>query len=234
MILSPVAMIVLISSASRTSISGLAGFWLVYYLLGNYQNMRVTTKAMMFTAIVFVCFLLVATVDLGKVWYDFVIYSGRLENYTTPLLVVAKNNIWLAGLGFNFVERLNRLRTVTYLDSFYLWTFLESGVIGFILLIGTIICFAFMYFRDTRYMTKFHRLAGGLLAVMLWYGLFESRMYSNRDAIDMANWILLIAAVNERCSLINSHRGVSPTKTHNIPIRLMNPHENRLEILHNS
>ena len=225
----PAAIIILISTASRTSISGLAGFWLVYYLLGNYQNMRITTKAMMFTTVIFMCFIFAVVVDWGKTWDDFIIYSGRLENYTSTFPILTENGTWLTGLGFAFIERLNRLREMTALDSFYLYTVLESGLVGFVLLIGTIICFSFMYFRDTRYMTKFHKLSGGLLAVMLWYGFFESKMYGS-DALDMLNWILLMSALHERWLIIYSrHKAAALVSRKHI-----NTHENRLDILHNS
>ena len=178
----------------------------------------------MLTTTMFVCFVLAVTVDWGREWDEFIIYSGRLENYTTTLPLLTVNNTWLTGLGFNFLERLNQFRDVRFLDSFYLWTLLESGVVGFILLVGTIIGFSFMYFRDTRYMSKSHRLTGGLLAVMLWYGLFEARMYGS-NAVDMLNWILLIAAMNERYALIRHVTG------HQMCV---NAHEVRLNILHNS
>ena len=205
MLIVPVAVIMLISCASRTSISGSAGFWMVYYLLGNYRKMKWTTKAMVITIIVFVCIILAVIVDWTKVWSDFVGYSGRAENYTSTFPIITAKGVWLTGLGMSFVENLNRLRTMGALDSFYLYTILGAGLIGFFILIGTILCFSFMYFQDTKYMTKFHRLAGGLLAVIVYYGLFESKLFG-KDIYDLLNWILLVLAINERYAIIASER----------------------------
>ena len=177
----------------------------MYHLLGFYRNTSVLTKAMMSTVIMFFCLVLASFIDLGRIWSDFVDYSDRAENYVSTLPLLTANGIWFTGFGFAFVENLNRFRTVGYLDSFYLYTLLETGLVGFMLLIGTILRCSKMYFRNTKYMTKFHRMAGGLLAVMLWCGLFETKMYGN-DAVDMLNWILLIAATNERYYLIRKHR----------------------------
>ncbi|MBQ7219954.1 MAG: hypothetical protein IJS28_03125 [Synergistaceae bacterium] len=171
-------------------------------------------KAMAVSVILFVCLVIIVSVEWGEVWYDFVIYSGRLENYTTTFPFLTEKGSWFTGLGFGFLEQLNRFRTVSFLDSFYLMTLLESGTVGFILLIGTIIRFSFMYFRDTRYMNRFHRVAGGLLAVMLWHGLFEFVTYGN-DYTDVIHWLLLIIAVNERCAnSLNLSRSRMPLKTH--------------------
>ena len=57
--------------------------------------------------------------------------------------------------------------------------------------------FAFLYFRNTKYMTRQHRLVGGLLAMMLYYGLFEFALFGNLRLFYLINWILVIVNANE-------------------------------------
>ncbi len=192
----PVVIVMLISCASRTSISAVVLFWLVYFSLRAYVKTPVTLKAMFIVVLAFTCFVLAVIVDWAKLWYIFSVYSSRTANYTSTLPLLSAKSTWLAGLGFKFIERLNTFREVTYLDSFYLWTLLETGLVGFILLIGTIYYFAFNYIRNVRYMTDFHRLTAGLMAVLLYYGLFESRMFG-KDSADILNWVLVITAAND-------------------------------------
>ena len=188
-------------------------------------------KAMFVVLISFTCFVLIIVADWFTLWRVFTTYSLRAVNYTSTLPILSTKNTWLAGFGFHFIDGLNRLRNITVLDSFYLWTLLESGLVGFSILIGTIYCFAFMYIRQAKYMTNFHRLTAGLLAVLLYYGLFESKMFG-KDAVDMLNWFLVISAANDlstrKSEAIHSKREARKLKNS------VKAHENRLSLLHNS
>ena len=230
-LLQPVVIIMLISCASRTCIFGVILFWFVYFSLGIYAKTPITIKVMFMFLALTVCVFLCMLINWSALWDAFTIYSLRAENYTSTLPLLTAKNTWLAGLGFSFLDQLNRLREVTYLDSFYLLTLLESGIVGFILLIGTICSFSFMYFRNVMYMTKFHRLAGAMLAILLYYGLFESKMFG-RDAIDIMNWFVLIIAANELSD--RKARVIRSAKRSRLHKYSVNPHEIRLSVLHNS
>ena len=229
--LQPIVIIMLISCASRTCISAVVLFWLVYFSLRAYVKTPGAVKAMFVVVILFMCFVLYMALDWAKLWHTFSVYSLRAANYTSTLPLLTAKSTWLAGLGFNFIDRLNMFRNVTYLDSFYLWTLLESGIVGFILLIGNIYYFSFNYIRNVRYMTNFHRLTAGLLAVLLYYGLFESRMFG-KDAGDILNWFLLITAANEIA--VRKADALHAAKESRRLKKSVKAHENRLNLLHNS
>ena len=185
----------LLSSASRTSLSALILFYLVYTSLNVYSRSGFHTKAMMIVAVMFALAASVLVWDWMEVWDTF--WYNRGMNYTATLPILTQKSSWIAGLGFNFHEHVADIIGTTMLDSFYLCILLEAGIVGFILLIGNILLFTKRYFSDIRHMTKFHKQLGGLLAVMLYYAVFESALL-NGGPFDLLNWCSLITVLNDR------------------------------------
>ena len=195
LMLSPIILIMLLSTASRTSIAGVILFWMVYFALTQYQKFGGYAKPLLFSGIV----LLTALSFLVFDWYELFeyFYASRGINFTSTLPILAERNFWLTGMGFTLWDTLNRVRTTTLLDNFYLATLLQSGLVGFFLLIGTVARFTYLYFREAMRMNKQDRIIGGVLIAMLFYGMLEDYMFG-QGPFDFVNWLLAVTAMNER------------------------------------
>ncbi len=193
--MSPIVFVMLLSTASRASIACLILFWLVYFALTNYQKFRAYAKPLLFSTLLLVAALSFVLVDWGAIWEYF--WRSRGINFVSTLPLLSEQDVWLTGMGFGFRGALMNMRTTALLDNFYLATLLRSGLIGFAIMMLTVIYFAILYFRETMYMTKTDRLIGGLLVTMLFYGMLENSMFGS-GPFDFVNWLLLVTAVNER------------------------------------
>lgn len=189
------AAIISLTSASRASISGLILFFMVYLCLTIYQRARSYFKFILITLIVYVIFMLIISVDWWLIWDVF--WYNRGVNYRGTLPYLTLLNAWMTGIGFLKPLEIAVLLNMPFLDSFYLLTLLMSGLIGFAIFWGTIFIFTFAYFQDVKHMTKLQKLAGGLLAIILYRALFESSFWGH-GPFDLLNWIIIIICMNDR------------------------------------
>ena len=194
---------ILISTASRTSIAGLILFWLVYSLTNHYSGSKFFIKAMFVTIAVFSVFFIIYLVDWQKLFNYF--WESRGVNYVKALPFLSDKNLWLSGVGFLKRGEIDIFIGTGVMDSYYLAVLLQTGLIGFVIFFGTVFIFFFLYFRDTRYMTRLHKLTGGIIALILFYGMLEGGMFFGHGPLDLLNWILIISCMNEKTLL--SKRG---------------------------
>ena len=187
-----VAVIILLSSASRASITSLILFFMAYFFHTFRSKLGAYMRVLLAMSVVLSIYLVIILVDWNMVF----VLSNRMENFAS-IDTIVQQKAWLTGLGFIKFEELFQVLNLPYLDNYYLLVFLQSGLVGFMIHFGTIFLFVKCYFQDSAGMTKFQRLAGGLLAVYLYYGLFEALMFGH-GAVDMASWILFFIAINQK------------------------------------
>ncbi len=189
-----IVLIILLSTGSRSSITGLILSIMVYYAIVFYQKISSYIRIIFITFAIIAAFLIITLVD----WQLVYTLSNRAVNYTIlPLLT--RNNSWITGFGFfrAYDENMIRIIQIPVLDSFYLYILLESGLLGCLFLFGAILCFSYLYFRDIKHMTKSHIISGCILIAMLYHGIFESNLYGH-GPYDLITWILFISCLNER------------------------------------
>ena len=157
---SAVAVIILLSTGSRASITSLILFILAYLSLTCYSKLGVIPRIITVITAIALAVFIAGLID----WQYIFVESNRESNYVALFVVDAKN-AWLTGLSFSNSTDLSSIGNIIWLDSFYLYIFLQSGLIGFVIFFSAIFRFAAAYFRKSAQMTKFQRLTGALLAV---------------------------------------------------------------------
>ena len=196
---SGIAFIVLLSTASRAAMTGIILFFMAYFFLTFRTKIGGHIWFLVSMAAVVLAYFVVVTVDWDYVFKE----SNRMENYIT-ISVMLQKDVWLTGLGFIGDFELEVFADIRVLDSYYLCRFIQSGLIGFIIHIGTILWFAKKYFQHSAGMTRFQRLAGSLLTVCLYYGLFEAVLFSGTP-IEVVNWVLFLIAMNQMSEVQQKH-----------------------------
>ena len=196
---SGIAFIVLLSTASRAAMTGIILFFMAYFFMTFRTKIGGRIWFLVIMAAVVLAYSVIVTVDWDYVFKE----SNRMGNYVVIGIMIQKD-AWLTGLGFIDFFELIDLAGINYLDGYYLLRFIQSGLIGFIIHIGTILWFAKKYFQHSADMTRFQRLAGSLLAVCLYYGLFESSLFSG-NPFDIVNWTLFLIAMNQMSEAQQKH-----------------------------
>ncbi len=199
-IISPVIAIMLLSTASRTSITGLIGFWIVYYFLTYWHKARVLEKILFIISIVPILAIIIYSVDWALVYK----LSNRGVNYTI-LPVLDREDAWITGLGFLQGTYLFRAVNISVFDSFYLMVLFQSGIVGCIIFFGNLVYFATVYFSNAKSMTEEQKLVACLFVVALYYGIFE-RMFFGHGEFDIINWVLLLSCLDERTRNVDKQR----------------------------
>ncbi len=194
--LSPLMLVMMLSCASRASLTSLILFWLSYRFMGSYHKTKSSVKAMFVVLTISLLLILAVAVDWGALWEYF--WRSRMGSYRNTLPRLVSKNVLLYGFGFigeDLYEFMN-----SQADSYYVNIILQTGAIGFSLLVLPIFCFAFMYFRDISRMTKQQMLAGSLLIILLWCSNFERWLFYG-GGLDLINWVILVWSMNEKSSL---------------------------------
>ncbi|MBR4197083.1 MAG: hypothetical protein IKQ95_10320 [Synergistaceae bacterium] len=188
---SGIAVIILLSTASRAAMTGIILFFMAYFFLTFRTKIGGRIWFLVIFATVVLAYIVIVTVDWDYVFLE----SNRMRNYVLIDIMLQKNT-WLTGLGFIDQFNVIDLAGIHYLDGYYLARFIQSGLIGFIIHIGSILWFAKKYFQHLVDMTRFQRLAGSLLAVCLYYGLLETILFTGTP-IEIVNWTLFLIAMNQ-------------------------------------
>lgn len=195
-VLFPAVLMILLSTASRTSLSALILFCLVYWSLNIYQRAGFHVKAMMITFTVWIVFMLAVTIDWLAIWNYF--WESRGMNYIGLFPLLVNKGVLATGVGMLSRGAINEVTNMPYMDSYYLSILLKTGLVGFTLFFATVFCFIVMYFRNIKGMTELQKLAGALIVLILYYGIFEGGVFYGHNALDLINWILLISCMNEK------------------------------------
>ena len=124
--------------------------------------------------------------------------SNRGVNYTI-IPIITRYGAWLTGFGFSITDNAEGwgILGINVMDSFYLTTILQSGLIGFSILFSGILTFTFIYFGGIRTLSKLQILTGAFLIVMFYYGIFESVLFNFKPLI-LLGWVMLILCMNDK------------------------------------
>lgn len=196
MILSPIVLIVCLSSASRQGVGSIIIFWVLYYYLTSYHKVHARTKVMFIMIMLAIAAFLFVSLDWQAMIKEF---NASRKDYAAAIPALNSKNAWIAGLGFMKSDELFRLIKWDYMDNFYLITVLQCGLVGAILLIGAILWSTFMYFQDIRNMTKIQRLMGSFMIVFLLGGFLDCRTFGHGAIYYMIYWMLYVVSMNEHC-----------------------------------
>ena len=192
----PAVIIILLSTASRPSISALMLLCSVYFFLNSYSRTRMYTQAMYVIFVASTVSEICLLIDWEVLWDIF--WSSRGINYKKTLPFLTDRNLWAAGVGMLKRGQIDKFIGTGVMDSFYLTVLLQTGLIGFFIFFVNIFIFVLLYFSDMRHMTRLQQMTGGLIALIIYYGLFEGGMFFGHGPLDLLNWTLIILCMNEK------------------------------------
>lgn len=181
-----ISVIMLLCSASRSSITSLLLYYMVFAAL-RMNEWRISKRLitalqvvlLLVTSIVIVCIL--AMVDMD----EFLIAAQRshLVTHTLPMFFET-GKIWL-GLGYasNVAYAMRQTPYTTYwMDNGYIYLLVTTGWIGFGLLMSALWCLARAFIKQSR--TPHGKRMLAVLAVYLYISLFETAMFSSGSIVN--------------------------------------------------
>ena len=192
----PPVMIILLTTASRTSLSSLLLFWLVYSALSIYQKGKRYAKPMLVAIMLWLAFMLSVAIDWEALWNYF--WESRGMNYIGLFPLLTAKGAWAAGVGMLSRSAINNITQMPVMDSFYLSILLKTGLIGFIIFFTSALGVTFVYFSNIRDMTETQKFTGAIIVLMYYYAIFEGGIFYGHNALDLVNWILILLCVNEK------------------------------------
>lgn len=197
----PIVIIMLLSSASRSSITSIILFWMILYFINNYQRLGSRTKFMYIFISIILLFIIIFLVDWDFVYQQ----SGRERNYINGLEALQNINTLIVGLGLTGAgSEFLSFVGLAYVDSVYLANLLQTGILGCLFFFGSIFYFTRCYFRNINGLSKLHQLCGCLLIAMLYRGLFEGALFGPKSSFYFTAWLLIVICMNERKPLKHS------------------------------
>lgn len=189
-----IILIMLISTGSRASITGSIALFFGYYTLKNYQKFKHYSRILVVMLAFWVVFFVISAVDWNMVY----MLSGRAGNYQVfPALT--RRDAWLTGLGFfTYSPVMAALTGTGVIDSFYVFTFLQSGIIGSLFLFGSMIWSLILYFHDIGHMTNLQIMSVMLLGAFIYHGIFEAFGLYGHGPYTFLAWCIYISCLNEK------------------------------------
>lgn len=154
-VLDVISIIVLLSTASRTSILALAIFalMLLYFVITNTnkisKNIRTILKIIILIASAgIIVFLLLD--QISSLFVD----SNRMKNVVINMPLLAQNGRWLIGLGLFNPGLFGTSGTVYgnsyFVDNYYLCVLLETGIVGLLVIILLLVTIGVKLFKSNK------------------------------------------------------------------------------------
>lgn len=191
-----VSTIMLFSTASRNSITSLAVFILAYLWIKYYSMSGARGKLVKGALLIIFLSVLAWNMD----FISLLSVSNRLYNFTHNLPMLTKYNSWLTGLGFvdsgYFGSSLTAFDTI-YVDNFYLYVLLSTGIVGCIILFIPLIYFMVNLFKRHINATNDNRCIEAIFITCLYSAFFETNLLYPMFISSLIYWVLFILKANE-------------------------------------
>lgn len=195
-----ISVIMLLSTASRNSITSVLVFATAFFLLNNYARTGYQwkfIKLFLLAVMTAIVFWNIDIVDIAK-------NSNRLWNFTHNVPLLASMNSWWTGLGMvdagYFGSSISVFDSI-YVDNYYLYILLSSGIVGCLVVFVPIIYFVLSMFRKIGEKSRYSRCLCAMMVMSLYSALFETNLLYPMFITSMIYWILYIAESCE-CEVI--------------------------------
>ena len=196
--LDTIVSIVLISTASRTAVTSLILFFIVFYTL----KIRKSIKINIYISIVIKIFAIsTITIFIVKgILYitnigilEFLSETNRIDNFTINIPILYSNNKQLFGMG-NYEAYYNMYGGTPYLDNWYLYMFLTTGIIGLILSLFLILKVYFALVKNSNN-SLLKTFTISYFVSQLYYSLFETQFFTANVLNTFIFWIFVFTTI---------------------------------------
>lgn len=194
---------VLISTSSRTSITSLILFLIIFYMRKMMTQPNID-KAYINNIVKVVCvtigieiFITVLINFIYKVkdkgLGDFIDQTNRLSNFEINIPILYNNNKELVGVGL-FKALSEVYGGTNYLDNWYLYMFVTTGYIGLTISI-ILLCIVSFYILHKSSYTLLEEVTIAFFISQLYYNLFESFLYNDNYLNSFVLWIFIFITI---------------------------------------
>lgn len=196
--------IMLLSSASRNSITSLILFLILLFLSRNINRLNIKYKKSYFNIATILCIASISTsviVYIISKWGMFNILkeSNRLLNFAINIPVLFSNNKEFFGLGLVDVQTFFpgvSIYNTTYVDNWFLYVFLTLGMVGFISCIMIIFSLLKSILNTKRYKELERNYIIILFIVHIYYSLFETAFLFPESLLSYVFWIIYFVYIS--------------------------------------
>lgn len=195
-----VAVIVLLSTGSRSSIMMVGIFFLllIYNGISDLETIPFKWK----TCFKLLCILLVFLIVTFGLWQQLTILfvdSNRLRNFSINLPLLENSGRMLVGLGLVdpgiFGSKMTLYGASYYIDNYYLYLVVEMGIIGLVSMIGILFFIGVKLFGGKKKETRV--LIGSCFWAQLATGMAETSVFYYIFPSCLIYWILYMLACDE-------------------------------------
>lgn len=194
-----IVFIMLLSTGSRNSLICALLFPVLFLTIRYFSRIHTIERHVQ----VAVGIILVALLAIRLNFSSFLEQSNRLSNFSN-LNLLSKYDKWITGLGIsdsgNFISGVLPLLGTTYLDNFYLWVLLTTGIIGCILLLIPVGYFTVSMVSKSLRETPFFASVTAALLVAIFSAFFETNLIYPTFISSMINWIIFISVCSATAS----------------------------------
>lgn len=193
-----VSVIMLLSTASRSSITGVIVFSLSLFLIRTYIKGNRIWKVFFVMMVISVVFMALWSIDFNRA----LIESNRLINYTVNIPIIIKQHKLLIGFGlvssgyFGNVGTLVSSLGSSYVDSMYLYILMSTGIIGCVLFFFPFIyclCFYVKKVKGTNYSNRMIPIVLAMIITNLYVSLFETSLLYLSYISSFIYWIIIVS-----------------------------------------
>ena len=188
--------VMLLSTASRSSITGLILFLLVCLYSSISNKGGLIWKFLLAVIVIVSVMMIVWSLDFNSL----VELSNRMINYTVNIPLLINKGRMAVGFGilpsgyFGVGDGLSALGS-SYVDSYYLYILMTTGLIGCVILFVPLCIFFFSIIRQKQKdRIQGNMLKCGLLIVMLYTGFFETCILYSTFISSLVYWTILLSS----------------------------------------
>lgn len=201
-----IILLILISTSSRNSITCLAVFFVVAIFLLFYNkfftkfNKIYLNKSFKigFYVILIICLIIALNIiDINELIYN----SNRMSNFIVNIPAVFENEKELFGLGYiqpGFFNTSRYIFNTTFVDNWYLYTFVSLGIIGFIFSMILLIYLIISIIFDKKHALAEKVIVTSILATNLYHSIFETAFLYPQFFFSYISWIIYFLFIYDK------------------------------------
>ena len=195
-IVSCIVIIMMLSTGSRNAITSTLVFVALIIFMINWGNSRKVERFIQASMLLAVIIGFIWTADIIALLSD----SNRLFNFTHNIPLLTKFNSWITGLGFvdsGYFGLKKSIFKSVYVDNFYLYVLLSTGILGCIILFVPLIRFIFSFCVRITEKNMYSKCLTAALLTVLYSAFFETNLLYPMFISSFALWTLFLSEEGE-------------------------------------
>lgn len=192
-----ISMYMILASASRNAILSLGIFCIVYMCFFLYYRFNMSSRILIIVISVSILFCVVQSIDFNYL----ISMSLRGDNFIGNLPNLKSFSDWLIGLGMvgsgYFMLGFSFYKT-TYIDNYFLYVLMTSGIIGILLVYIPIIRIFYNIVRKKNIFNEDKNFIISLMIMMFFSSMFETNLLYPQFVSSFIYWMMIIFFIEEK------------------------------------